>query len=181
MCESSMMPTLTWFVGSGLFMALISGSITRLSRSACCGSTARVLGPCWGDGGCGCRDDGDAEPPPSETRPAHPVSSVASAAAPTVPVNRWIRPDMHVLPDGSKVTASSRGHPQHRLAAQGDRGQAGRRVVAEEVDVIVDPARMVGLVERGRRRDGGGPRVQMRHATLPLARSVDAFTNRFVH
>src|SRR5262247_681832 len=113
-------------------MALISGSITRLSRSACCGSTARVLGACCGDDGCGCRDEGDAEPP-SVTTPAHPVSSVTSAAAPMVPVIRWIRPDMHVLPGRSMVTATSRGQSQHRLAALGDRGQARRCVVAEEV------------------------------------------------
>ena len=76
-----MMPTLTWLGCSGWSITFISGTMTRLSRSAWAPSIGLALAV--GDLGAVVvsRDDGDAEPPPPlvVVTPAHPTTSPTSA------------------------------------------------------------------------------------------------------
>jgi len=49
-----MIPTLTWFAWSGLFILAMRGSITRWSRSTTAGSTCLFEGVGWPALRCGC-------------------------------------------------------------------------------------------------------------------------------
>src|SRR5438128_2987813 len=164
MCSSSMMPTLTWFSGMGRFIAAIKGTMTRFRRSAWAPLTG--LAVAVGDvDGCFVvsrdvsRVDGDAEPVLLVT-PAQPPSSRASATATPSP---WALFEINVARRIGLLLGSvglSRQRFEEEVATP-VAGAVAQRAVAEEIDVAVDDARVVGLVQQvadfrlGRVRRGG--------------------------
>src|SRR6267142_2486760 len=155
---SSMMPTLTLLGSSGRFMARSSGTMTRLSRSACSPETGLALAVGDDDGAgrvVSFDDEGEAEPPLLLVTPAQPPSSRASARPTPSPLA--LR-DIMLRCIG--LLLGLRQRLEEELAAA-IAARVAQHAVTEEVDVLVDGARVIGLVQLVagfRRGPGEGPR-----------------------